>query len=36
VYANRDGIKNYRRVPLASSGPLEKAIDILRAFNPIR
>jgi hypothetical protein len=29
VYANREGIKNYRLIPLASSGPMEKAIDIL-------
>jgi hypothetical protein len=29
VHSNRDGIKNYRLVPLASSGPMEKAIDIL-------
>ena len=27
--ANRVGIKSYRVVPLASSGPMEKAIDIL-------
>ena len=27
--ANRDSIKNYRLVPLASSGPMDKAIDIL-------
>jgi len=29
VRANRVGITNYRRVPFASSGPMEKAIDIL-------
>ena len=29
VRANRIGITNYRLVPLASSGPMEKAIDIL-------
>ena len=29
VRGNRVGIKNYRLVPLASSGPMEKAIDIL-------
>ena len=29
VYAKRDGIKNYRLVPLASSGRIENAIDIL-------
>jgi hypothetical protein len=28
---NREGIRNYRIVPLASSGPMEKAIDILGA-----
>ena len=29
VRANRIGIKNYQQVPEASSGPIEKAIDIL-------
>ena len=28
VEANRRGIANYRIVPLASSGPMEKAVDI--------
>lgn len=31
VAANRRGIENYRLVPLASSGPMEKAIDLVIA-----
>ena len=29
VRANRVGIQNYRTVPLTSSGPMERAIDVL-------
>jgi hypothetical protein len=31
VATNRQGIANYRIVPLASSGPTEKAVDIVVA-----